>query len=80
MLDAETNLPIAGAELRSTDFLWNYGEYVSTSDQGRFHLWLPTGTWAIAVNASGYVGAVVPAMEASRETGVEHTFTLTRLK
>jgi hypothetical protein len=79
VVDAATGAPIAGAQLRVTSLAWNYGEYVETSDHGRFHLWLPTGAWTVAVNATGYVGSVVPEMEASRETGVEHTFQLTLL-
>eukprot|EP01052_Picozoa_sp_SAG31_P008417 SAG31_NODE_425_length_15822_cov_10.580758_2_plen_496_part_00 len=79
VIDAITGNPIPGAQLRVTSLPWNYGEYVETSVHGLFHLWLPTGQWAVAINATGYAATVVPAMEADRETGVQHTFELTPL-
>ena len=77
--DAATGLPVAGAELRSLAFAWNYGEYVTTSSFGRFHMWVPTGAWQVSVTAPGYADVVVD-VEASQETGVEAEILLTAVE
>ena len=66
--DAATGLPVAGAQLRSLSFAWNYGEFVTSSTFGRYHMWVPTGTWQVSVTAPGYADVTVD-VEASREMG-----------
>ena len=74
--DAASGAPIPDAQLRSTNFEWNYDESVATNRFGSFHLWLPSGTWQINMTAPGYEPAVVD-VEASTESGVERELELT---
>ena len=78
VVDAVTGAGIPNAELRSIEIAWNYGEFVSTSPAGRYHLWLPSGTYQISVNATGYAPSTL-AVTASRTTGVVTNIPLTPL-
>ncbi len=68
--DVVTGAPVEGASLRTTAFAWNFDEAVTTNAFGRFHLWVPTGTWQINITASGYIPVLVD-VDASREGGIE---------
>lgn len=71
-----TGEPVEGVSLRTTAFGWNFDEGVTTNAFGRFHMWVPTGTWQVNVTVSGYA-AVTVDVEASRESGVETEIFLT---
>jgi hypothetical protein len=57
--DVVTGEAIEGAALRTTAFEWNYDEAVATNAFGRYHLWVPTGTWQVNVTAPGYADIVI---------------------
>lgn len=68
--DVVTGEAVQGASLRTTAFAWNFDEAVTTNAFGRFHLWVPTGTFQVNITASGYIPVLVD-VEASREDGIE---------
>ena len=68
--DVVTGEPIEGASMRTTAFNWNFDEAVTTNEFGRFHMWVPSGTWQVSISASGYMPVTID-VEASREAGVE---------
>ena len=74
--DILTGEPVEGVSLRTTAFGWNFDEAVATNAFGRFHMWVPTGTWQVNVTASGYATVTVD-VEASRESGIETEIFLT---
>lgn len=73
-----TGEAIEGASMRTTAFDWNFDEAVTTNTFGRFHMWVPSGTWQVNITAAGYLPVLVN-VEASREAGVETEFVLTPL-
>ena len=53
------------AEIEVLSFSYQYGEISPSSSFGRYHLWLPDGTWQIQVNAAGYQSKIMNVTAAS---------------
>jgi hypothetical protein len=55
VVDAVTKKPIrAYFKLEGQNFLNDEKRFSNEKRKGRFHLWIPNGSWKIEINADGY--------------------------